>query len=250
MRKRKTNQIISKIALILILIFSITQLPQNTPNSTKGGLPSYFYQGEDFSWEIKNVTSNVMEWYNFTTFALMGKWQANIGEFITWNVTDFTTISGKEYLIGTLEIGNYSLTTNDYNIGNNLILSVYPWIGGLISLEISWEELKNVAPFNQTDVTITTNQIINFHGKETAVVKITNNAVGQYTELIYEKTTGILLTSKANFGDYFHEIVLNQTTVPLAVVTNNISALNPLAVTTALLFISSVLALRKKKTGK
>jgi hypothetical protein len=59
MRKRKTNQIISKLALILILIFSITQLPQNTPNSTKGGLPSYFYQGEDFSWEIKKINISI-----------------------------------------------------------------------------------------------------------------------------------------------------------------------------------------------
>jgi hypothetical protein len=117
--------------------------------------------------------------------------------------------------VGDFKIGNLSLTTNDNDIGLNLALSGYPWVGGLIALDSDWATLCDQLPFNETTASIETDLVIGGSYGNVAGVRILYNDGFQTSEFFYEQETGILLRAETQAGSFSMTIWLNQTSLTL-----------------------------------
>lgn len=213
---------ISKIIFVIILLQMII-IGTNNQKTTSGSLPVALYPEENFSWEINEISIGTNVWINSTLWFTIANWHANIGDEITYNVSDIIQVENKDYTKGSLNIGNLSLTTNDHAIGTNLALSYYPWVGGLISLEKDWMTLGNVTPFStNANITIDTNSKATILEKEVNTVKFKLNDSSQQTELVYEAETGILVSGKTSAFGFNLEIHLSSSSIPLPSITPSI----------------------------
>ncbi|NHJ03250.1 MAG: hypothetical protein EAX90_00335 [Candidatus Heimdallarchaeota archaeon] len=209
--------------LIIVSIISILSIQANTVN---GRFPVEFYPGENFSWEIDNISDGTNQWINWSSmdFSSAINWYANNSDILQFTVEDYVEIESKNFLRGSLSMGNLSISTSDYNIGSNLALSTYPWVGGLVSLEEDWETLKTENPFDTDAATIQYEQKIVL-GVEINTVIFSYNESFQQTELVYEEVTGILVSVNTTAGLFHLEMHLLSSSVPLPALTSNTSLL-------------------------
>ena len=202
--------------LMIICVLMITQIKK-----TNGQFPIEFYPNEEFSWKINEINNGTNYWLN-SSWELIGKWEAFENEKINFTANTYEVIGGRNFLIGELEIGNFSLQTSDYDIGLSLTLSLSSWMGGFICLD-DWESLESKTPFNS----FTQNQIQEIEttvlGVKVYAMKFYYNDSFQTTELIYEKATGILLSANTSAFGFHLDIQLISSTIPLPSITNSIS---------------------------
>lgn len=192
-------------------------------SKAEGSFPPEFYEEESFKWNIENISSNINQWYNVSSFSFVANWTAQVNDLLSFAVTTSKVIDEKDYLVGNLEIGNLSLKADCQDIGFNLVLSIYPWYGGLVALEKNWETITATPPFNGSNVTVSFNEIKTIFGHEVEGIKIAYDDGFQQSELLYEPITGILLSAVTSSGNFWLELHLNQTTIPLPSPSTNIS---------------------------
>ena len=213
---------------ILITILGIIASISFSIKDTQGYLPVEFYPGESFTWEIDGVSEGTNFWWNNTVsddwmdWNLIGEWYAEISDEVSFSVTDSLEKDSKKYLIGNLDIGNLSITTNDYDIGFNLAFSANLWYGGLISLEEDWSSLASQNPFNEENASIQVNYKTNILGLEVNTIRIAYNDSIQSTVLLYEKSTGILISANTTVLSFSLELHLTSSSIPLPTVTNGL----------------------------
>ncbi|MHA1122032.1 MAG: hypothetical protein ACTSPC_04405 [Candidatus Heimdallarchaeota archaeon] len=229
--------------LIIITILISCVIVQNV--SAK--IATELYYGENFTWIIDNVSAGNNEWYNVSTWGFYANWHANQSYVVGFTVLNSVEIENKEYLTGNLDIGNLSLTTHDQDIGFNLGLAAYPWYGGLVSLELDWDELSDVTPFNGSDAQVTYNILTNILGQEVEAIRMNYDDGFQVTELLYEPKTGILLGANTTVGSFSLSMHLTYSSIPLPSATSNFPAIT---IVSGFLVLSvfSFIWRRKRKT--
>jgi len=248
---KKMIKKLRKILPIAILIsIGLGVMQANNQFMVQGVLPIDSYIGETMSWNVENITSGIIQWWNGTSFTFQGNWTANIGDSANFTISDSKIINEKTYLEGLFKIGNHSLETNNYDIGFNLAFSCYPWYGGLVSLEQNWNELSNQLPFNGTKASITTDLVVAIPGKTVAAVRILYDDAFQTSEFFYEQETGILLSAETNVGFFWLKLVLNETSISLPTTTGSGGILGfgfITTITTVVIGCISLLLFKKKR---
>lgn len=187
-------------------------------DSANGYLPVEFYPGESFTWEIDDINDGTNMWWNSTDWSLTAIWQAEVSDEINFDITDFIEKDSKNYLVGNLDIGNLSITTDDYDNGFNLALSANPWYGGLISLEQDWSVLTTQSPFTGENTSVHLNHKTTILGLEINTVKIIYSDAFQTSELLYEMSTGILISANTTAGMFSIQMHLTSSSIPLPTV--------------------------------
>jgi len=241
---------ISKIIFVIILL-QMFVVVTNNQKSASGSLPVVFYPGESFSWVIDDISIGVNTWINWTSteWPTIGNWYANVSDEITYSVSDIIQIENKDYTKGSLNIGNLSLITNDYSISTNMILSYYPWIGGLISLERDWMTMGEVAPFStNANITIDTDSTATILGKEVKTITFMQNDSSQQTELVYEAETGILVSGKTNFDPFKLELHLSSSSIPLPTITLGLPQTGLISFLAPLSLLTFTLTIKRKRS--
>jgi len=238
---RKTLPIVIQLIILLSISFGIIQANNSLVN---GVIPTDFYIGENMSWQVQNITTGNIQWFNWTSFTFQENWHADIGDKVNLTISDSKIINDKTYLEGLFKIGNLSLGTNNYDIGFNLVFSCNPWVGGLIALEPNWDDLSDQSPFNGTSASIKINDEYLIFGKTVAAVRIQYNDAFQISNLIYEKETGILLFAQTNVGFFRLTLILEYSSIPLPNATHNFG---PGLITTLIVGCISLIILKKKR---
>lgn len=239
---------ISKI-IVVITLLQMVIVATNNQKSALGSLPATSYSDQSFSWVIDDISIGSNVWINSTLWFTIANWHANIGDEITYNISDVFQIENKDYTKGSLNIGNLSLTTNDHAIGTNLALSYYPWVGGLISLEKDWMTLGDVTPFStNTNITIDTDSKATILEKEVNTVKFKLNDSSQQTELVYEAETGILVSGKTSAFGFNLEIHLSSSSIPLPSITPGIPQPGLICFLVSISLLTFTLNIKRKRS--
>jgi hypothetical protein len=200
--------------LLVTICFGFMISVQNQRISAS--FPGEFYYSESFKWKIDFISEGNIVWWNVSSFAFVADWHAENSSDISFIVSDHATIGDKDYLIGEINIGNLTLQTNDQDIAFNLALSVYPWYGGLVSLEENWEELQSKAPLDNTTLAeVIYQKPHTVLGQLVEAVEINYDDGFQTSSFIYEPFTGILLSAITTSGAFHFEMHLTNSTVPL-----------------------------------
>lgn len=214
------SKIRKKTILIVMIVFSIITITQAQFGNVNGQFPVEFYPNEEFSWKINSINNSTNYWLN-SSWNVLGKWKASENEKINFTVSSYETIENRNFLFGDLEIGNFSLQTNDYDIGLSLTLSLSSWMGGFICLD-DWENLESKIPFNS----FTQNQIQEIEttslGIKVYAMKFYYNDSFQTTELIYEKASGILLSANTSAFGYYLNLQLANSSIPLPSISQSV----------------------------
>ncbi|MHA1739134.1 MAG: hypothetical protein ACTSXA_03125 [Candidatus Heimdallarchaeota archaeon] len=239
-----------KILPIVILIsIGLGVMQVNNQFMVQGVLPVDFYIGETLSWEIEDITTGNIEWWNWTLpFSFEANWHASIGDAVNLTITDSKTINDKNYLEGDLVMGNLSLTTSNYDIGLNLVFSCNfnSWVGGLIALEPNWTALSAQSPFNGSSASIETNLRILYNGLTVEGVRITYDDAFQTSEFFYEQESGILLSADTDVGYFQLSMFLNATSISIP--TSNIPGIIGLNfISTIVIGCISLIIIKKKR---
>lgn len=194
--------------LIVIILFSASF---NLP--IRG---SSFVHSEDYFRYTVISSSNTINFFYGTwpPGNFFGNWSVKPGDTVlfTVSIVNETTIQGN------ITIGNSSfINVRNIDIANALIISIYPWLGGLIVNE-DWSEIETkIADTNTTSTTINHYPfIINGMQKSFSVIIFnTTNYYGQYSTLIYDYETGLLLSVDTSFGNYHLALNLSDTSITI-----------------------------------
>ncbi|MHA1743864.1 MAG: hypothetical protein ACTSV6_06410 [Candidatus Heimdallarchaeota archaeon] len=211
------NRMAKIIVLLLLPIVGLSNI------KTQASIVIDFYYGESFTWEIDGISSSNNLWYNISTFAFVTNWHANKSDLVAFSVLNSKNINGEQFLFGNLSIGNISLLADNKDIGFNLGLSVYPWYGGLVSLEENWKTLIVDYPFNTTNAQVIEEKTINWSGQDVAVIEINYDDGFQKSTLRYEKLTGILMAVNTSVGSFWLKMHLTSSTIPIPSPTKTIA---------------------------
>jgi len=211
------NRMAKIIVLLLLPIVGLSNI------KTQASIVIDFYYGESFTWEIDGISSSNNLWYNISTFAFVTNWHANKSDLVAFSVLNSKNINGEQFLFGNLSIGNISLLADNKDIGFNLGLSVYPWYGGLVSLEENWKTLIVDYPFNTTNAQVIEEKTINWSGQDVAVIEINYDDGFQKSTLRYEKLTGILMAVNTSIGSFWLKMHLTSSTIPIPSPTKTIA---------------------------
>ncbi|MBD3189401.1 MAG: hypothetical protein GF308_02095 [Candidatus Heimdallarchaeota archaeon] len=219
----------SSIVLLVLLPISmgcyeiVPLLPQPKAVAARN-YPIEFYSGEQFLWAIDGAPNSTIEWWNSTSWTFVGRWQATTEDNIEFTVKGNTQINDQSYLVGQFNLGNLTITTNDHDIGTNLVLSAYPWVGGLIYAQQEWSGLTASPPFDESPGAELSEEELSILDQTVEAVKITYNDSFQQTELYYERITGILVRAETLAGQFSLAIHLQSSSIPLPSVTSGVGA--------------------------
>ncbi|MHA1304039.1 MAG: hypothetical protein ACTSQE_09760 [Candidatus Heimdallarchaeaceae archaeon] len=144
-----------------------------------------------------------------------GDWNVTIGDTVWFNITSITNTE----INGTLVLGD-SIFSNVRNIdvASALAFSIYPWLGGFIANASDWSTIEQTIEGTNTTVTVEENFeiIINSNHRLTTVRKfVVNNYYGQYSELIYDNNTGVLIKGYSSFGGYSLGVEIDKTSIEI-----------------------------------
>jgi len=238
----KRNYYQKSFIIVLLIILISCFVVENA--SAK--LPKELYYGENFEWTIESISDGSSPWLNLTDFSTVDNWYAGQSNVVGFTVFSSETIDDKEFLIGILDIGNLTIVTNDQEIGFNLVLSAYPWYGGLISLESDWAMLEDVAPFNEEHANIEYNVRDRVVDIEVDTHRITYDDGFQETELAYEPRTGILVGVNTTSGSFSISMELTYSSIPLPSATSNFPALTIASGFFVLIIVATTWRFKKK----
>ena len=158
-------------------------------------------------------------------FYPIGNIQALNGSIIWYNVTDYDNLNYTYPSLGMFSFGNLSDYSNNYDIGSNLALSIWPWIPGLLTHNNwTWHKLEiqkaTLEGFSQGETNIKENKGYNFSNLTRNSIKFVyhqNISLGnQNTTLIYDMDSGVLLYGFSEIfikNYYVLEITLKSSTL-------------------------------------
>ena len=126
----------------------------------------------------------------------------------------------------------------------NLAFSCYPWVGGLIALESSWDDLSDQSPFNSTTASVQTDTVVYVFNKPVAAVIIRYDDAFQTSTFCYEKETGILISANTNVGSFRLILSLEESSIPLP---TTISSVGIGFIATVVVGCISLLIIKKKR---
>ncbi|MBK5114229.1 MAG: hypothetical protein JJE41_11420 [Candidatus Heimdallarchaeota archaeon] len=245
MNLKKINRKSSYLLIVISILVSCIIV-----ENVSAKLQKELYYGENFTWIINSVSTGNNEWYNVSTFGFYANWHANQSNVVGFTVLNSVEIENKEYLTGILDIGNLSVTTHNQDIAFNLVLSAYPWYGGLISLEADWDMLANVEPFNGDNASMEFTDRGRVVDTEVDTYRLTYDDGFQTTELAYEPRTGILISANTTSGSFSLSIQLTYSSIPLPTVTNNFPAITIISGFLTLVVFSITWRVKKKNSMK
>ncbi|MBN1328871.1 MAG: hypothetical protein JXA54_05300 [Candidatus Heimdallarchaeota archaeon] len=224
MLKTISKQLIEKRFLIVVLL-SVAFFIASMENAiiSSASFPPEFYLDEKFSWKVDNISSGITLWYNVSDYSPITTWYANKNDILSFNLTNWKQVDEQNYLIGNLMLGNLTIKTDNQDIGFNLVLSIYPWFGGLVALEQDWNGLSEIMPFvNNDNVEINYNKLVTILNQQVEAIEIKYDDGFQKTNLLYEPITGILISTNTSSGSFWLEMHLNSSTIPLPNISQNI----------------------------
>ena len=226
---------------LLISFIAFLMLISDQSKSAIAAFPPEFYPSESFEWTIDNISPQVNTWYGEES----SSWYANVSDKVTFDITSTINIEGIDYTAGDLVIGNLTEETDTIGMGFNLVLSIYPWYGGLVSLETDLTTIIKEYSLNAslTDVSETTFTVLD---QELDTVEINYRDAFQATQLIYEPVTGILLYTNTSFGSFWLEMTLTESTIPLPEPSRKLSIAGLTYLLTSLT-IAKIVSKRKKR---
>ncbi|OLS20000.1 MAG: hypothetical protein HeimC3_42110 [Candidatus Heimdallarchaeota archaeon LC_3] len=238
-----------KILIILVSLLLFTQLSivNNAFNGTQSKLNSSYH-----SWKIDSWNDDSLVFYY-----PVGNIQAYNGSTLWYNVTEFNNQNYTHPSNGLFSIGNLSTSSNNNEIGSNLVFSIWPWIPGLITHNNwTWHKIESQKVsqegFTQGKIEIKENSSFSFQDFNRNSIQFEyhqNSSLGnQNTTLIYDMDTGILLFgfTEIFFGKYYVlEVTLTSSSVIISNNYNNTS----LTVNSSLLWIFPFLILVTLKLG-
>ncbi len=242
-----TKKLRKILPIVILISIGLGVMQSKKQFMVQGVLPTDSYIGENFSWHIQNITSDNNQWLNWTSFTFEANWHANIGDEVNLTISDSKIINDKTYLEGNFKIGNLSIATNDYDIGSNLAISCYPWVGGLITLESSWDDLSDQSPFNSTTASVQTDMVVYVFEKPVAAVMIRYDDSFQTSVFYYEKETGILISASTNVGSYRLILSLDETSIPLPTTVSSVGIGYGFITTVVIGCLSLLIASKKRK---
>ena len=241
-----TKKLRKILPIVILISIGLGVMQVNNQFMVQGVLPVDSYIGETLSWEVEDITTGNIEWWNWTAPSFQANWFASIGDAVNLTITDSKIINDKAYLEGNFVMGNLSLATNNYDIGMNLAISCYPWVGGLIALEPNWAALSAQSPFNGTSASITTNARILFGYTHRGKLHRVYNDEFQTSELFYEQETGILLSADTDVGYFRLRMFLNASSIIIP--TSNIPGIVGLSfISTIVIGCISLIIIKKKR---
>lgn len=190
---------VSQITLILlVLVGSMTLLS-----------PVQYILGDSDQvsrWQIVEWNNNFVGWWNWPDVTF----QASNGSYLNYTTMHYDPANFTHPSNGTIEFGNLTIQATNNKTGEVLVLSIWPWLPGLIT-STDWNMQEQVAleaasgqftngSLSQKDTMYSylgvSRQAVNFTYRQNPT---TGN---QNTTLVYDKTTGVLLEgyTELNFG--------------------------------------------------
>lgn len=198
---------LKRLSLLLLIVLSLQlSVIPGTPKTSNNEQVSYN------TWKLLNWNENITpEWYSQGKFI-----NAQIGSLVTYNITSSQN-NMTDPNAGIFSIGNATnISTDNYDLANTFIMSIYPWSPGFVTDPINWT-LNEAAARNATtsgflqgNLTITNLHSYNIAGYTRSAVQfsysenLTNG--NQNTTLIYDYSTGVLLF--ANTSIYFSSLFI------------------------------------------
>ena len=143
-----------------------------------------------------------------------GTWSVEAGDKIMFNITSVTDMT----INGTLTLGNVTFTdVRNIDIGSALALSIYPWMGGFIANSSDWTNIEQLVENTNTSISVEQITYSVNDNNITLIARIfeVSNYYGQYSKLIYDNNTGILLEGTTSFSNYRLSLSLEFTSVKL-----------------------------------
>ncbi len=194
--------------LIVIILFSASF---NLP--IRGS--SFVQSGDYFRYNVISSSNTTNIFYGaWPPGNLFGNWSVKPGDILLFNVS----IVNETTIKGNITIGNSSfINVRNIDIANALLISIYPWLGGLIVNE-EWSEIENKIEETNTTSTRINNYSFISNGIQksfSAIIFNTTNYYGQYSILIYDYDTGILLSVDTSFGNYHLAMNLSDTSIKI-----------------------------------
>jgi hypothetical protein len=239
---------ITKTSFIIILFTIILyQIQMGSFIESSAAINNDELINQEFSWTINEINEGANQWYNSTSWLFVGSWHAETGQKMNFSAKELTTINDHEFLVGEFSIGNLSITTHNHDIGINLVLSSYPWVGGLIILDLNPTALATITPFNGSEGSVKTIESYTFNDQQFEVVNITYNDSFQVTQLLYEKKTGILLHALTGAGNFNLELKLDDSSITLPTASISLFNVVDFFLYTGLLIVPLRLLLREKQ---
>ncbi|MFQ5977457.1 MAG: hypothetical protein ACE5OZ_04925 [Candidatus Heimdallarchaeota archaeon] len=167
---------------------------KNNPNLYTNGLATNSYM----QWEITEYNeAMVADWWNLTD--ARGGFRANSGSLVNFTIAQAQPQNLTSTYQGILEFGNLSLMVDNAETGSNLVLSVYPWLPGLVThTNWNWHKVQaqnGLGVFVNGTLSIldTTTKILGAE-REAIIFTFEQDKPGnQNTTLVYDKETGVLL---------------------------------------------------------
>ena len=191
---------LKKLSLFLLIILSLQlSVIPGTPKTVNNEQVSYNV------WKILNCNENItQEWYSKNIFV-----KAQIGSLVTYNITSSQN-NMTDPNSGVFSIGNATnIATDNYDLANNFVLSIYPWLPGFVLDSYIWSlneaDARDAAAsgFLQGNLTITNLKNYTLAGFSRSAVQFIyseNLANGnQNTTLIYDYSTGVLLYANTTY---------------------------------------------------
>lgn len=166
----------------------------NSPILYTNGLATNSYM----QWEITEYNeAMVADWWNLTS--ARGAFRAISGSLVNFTIVQAQPQNLSSTYQGIVEFGNLSLMVDNAETGSNLVLSVYPWLPGLVT-HTNWTWHKAQA---QTGLGVFVNGTLSILDTTTEILGVEREALifafeqdkpgNQNTTLVYDKETGVLL---------------------------------------------------------
>ena len=247
MKNSRTNPKRLKLLILITICFLIFFLNANNTLA-------YFKvsTGDWLSYNVVSASDTINDFYGvFPPGTYYGAWSVIVEDNVIFNIT-----SVEDGVInGTLFLGNEIENITFYDVRNidtafGFGLGINPWNGGFLANSTDWNNIIESIEGTNTTVTYIDDYNHTYKGEQEVYSVVhfnTTNYYGQYSSLIYHRSSGVLLKAFSSFGLYELEISLNTSNLELEVYTETVTT-DLLVVLVPFLAIAVTYNLMKKKS--
>ena len=200
-----------KITAILMFVLVSSVLLQST--MAVSSTPTWgVKKGDSITWQVKSAPNATFIWWDINTGAV--KVNVTNGSLIKLNITKVgpDDVYG-DFSMGNLTAKNVSMTT----IGFNIIIGVWPFVLGPVVPTNMWDNIT--AKAKEANVqTVKEDSMKVYLGlpRDTIEFANTTKSKGSF-DLVFDKSSGILLYCYGQFGKYSMTFEITETTVNLQI---------------------------------
>jgi uncharacterized membrane protein len=237
MRTRQFAEIGGALLLVCLLLGALPLgLAQSAVPYSANVTPTPFLT-PSLRWTITNVTAETTVW----VWGSGNYWKASAGQQIAFQIHELR----EGELHGRFTIGNLTVLANDSLIGSELMLSIWPWLPGLVS-SLNWADVDQKANSSATGWMAGVLEIRTTASAKTYIYH-QGPTGNQNTTLVYDLQTGILLAAYTEIyiaNDYHLGLQLSEAALlptPLALLVVGAS------VTPAAILIGLVVVFRRSR---